>query len=367
MEPTHPLVCAPEDWSPCEAALDMNSDILFEDLTLPEGFNLWPMGNDGSLGLFDSTSTVIQDVYGNVVETVKHPDATGTFGATQVRGVRTSEHFVGFYAEDFANFKGMYGYRWVDGVFEKFDIFTALGINGTESWGYIDQGIADENADGDLVGYFWDDTENSYFPFKYSDGEYSILEVPGSTRQRFAWALADNGVYAGRATFGDAGSKAYWVETDGTIKTLAPEDSTRTTIFAIASDPEDGSPLAFAGYYRLDLSDEETTNKGFLADPSGAIRTVEVDGASETRIFGMSDRCAMIGYYTSDDETRPFLARPRNPLEVAESPSSAPTDSPTPEPTTWLENIPLVGPIFQLLIDVLSFLFCLIPFLCGED
>ena len=355
MEPTEPLSCAPEDWSPCETALE--GDLVFKTLSLPEGYSLWPMSKtDGALGLNSEDGVIaIQDVYDEVLHTVQHPDATSTFGTTVVRGLRDSDRFVGYYSEDFANFEGAYGFRWIDGTFESFDAITALGFN-TSSWSFEDQGITAENARGDMVGYYWDDGPGTYFPFAVIGGNISKLEVPGAKRLIFPWVLADNGVFGGRATFEDF-AVGYWV-VDGNVTTISPENSTQTSIYGVASSSDDGSPLAFSGYYRLpetdDLEREQQRQAGFITDIDGKWTRIDYPGANSTEIVGMSDRCAMVGNFMSDDgEYTAFMVTPRNPLAKVEPAG-------TNGPNTTLTD-PSAGSIFYpnavgLVVVLVSFL-----------
>ena len=164
-EPADPMSCANESWNPCETSVE--GDFIFQKMDfLPSGIPSG-IGSDASV----AAGSELYDVYGALLHTIEHPDVISSFGSTAIRGVSHDERVVGGYCENCQDSEGVYGFRWENEVFEVFDAYKGFVLN-TSDWSYRDQTLTAENANGDVVGHYWDD---GGIPSLYS-GQWGVYQ-----------------------------------------------------------------------------------------------------------------------------------------------------------------------------------------------
>lgn len=309
MEPADPMRCSFGLWDPCATAFETGEFDLRTTTDLVNGASLVGIDVQDNVlvmvTLHSDRGIEIIDVNGKFLQTPQdHPQALGSFGVTVPRKIR-GNHLVGYILENGSTFEGAYGFRYdlQTEEYELFDPYTELNIN-TTGWSYLDQGLTDENENGDLISYYYNSDLPGYKGFIVKEGNYSRLEVPGTTGHVFPWTFAGTDRWAGRARFNSTWNPAHWIHIDGTgVQVVAPFGSTLASIDDAVVTEKEGF-TGIVGYYRdpntddLDFSDQ--IRKGFVGDTKGNYHSISFPNAQATltMVQGVTGRCTIAGGFT---------------------------------------------------------------------
>lgn len=170
----------------------------------------------------------------------------------------------------------------------------AASLPGYQLWSYRHDGapltgFRDIDAAGNVVGYVQTDASDAStaHALLVVGGVVQVVDPPGSSADRRAFGIADDGSFAG--SFADASGQHGFVfdaSTAGFATVDVPWAATATTIRALDN----------AGDVAGEYEDAAGTTRGFVRI-GGVFRMIDVPAATRTSVRGIDDAGRMVGYY----------------------------------------------------------------------